>query len=195
MRNTQDYCLKNFALTVTTTAPTEKDRASYTHDTQAVIALGPDAYILSNFGTYSIVLLIELNCDHTCAMSASVLWVLCTYSRLKCLLNLLKLLIVKNSPLLMYPWIQLGWPHAPSYKVVEILSESCIFVVLSQIDPCYCDRSDCSICYEYDLKYFEITNALYMVIWFSERIYWACEVAAKQRKMLMSRPKVKSVSW
>ena len=27
-----------------------------------------------------------------------------------------------------------------------------------------------------------------------ERIYWACEVASKQRKMLMSRPKVKPVS-
>ena len=27
-----------------------------------------------------------------------------------------------------------------------------------------------------------------------ERIYWACEVASKQRKMLMSRPIVKPVS-
>ena len=28
----------------------------------------------------------------------------------------------------------------------------------------------------------------------TERIYWACEVASKQRKMLMSRPKMKPVS-
>ena len=40
-------------------------------------------------------------------------------------------------------------------------------------------------------KCMEFTNwSLFSV----ERIYWACEVASKQRKMLMSRPKVKPVS-
>ena len=40
-------------------------------------------------------------------------------------------------------------------------------------------------------KCMEFTNwSLFSV----ERIYWACEVASKKRKMLMSRPKVKPVS-
>ena len=71
---------------------------------------------------------------------------------------------------------------------------------MEYVNPCIFDDSFGIVGVHQVLAKTEYTNLRYVVFMgttptsFSlERIYWACELASKQRKMLMSRPKIKPV--